>query len=63
VAKRIKPIKGIKPIRPIKPIKPINKNQNVPGLPKLGQGTTVAGHWRYNYATKKYEWVKAHWRK
>jgi len=60
MVKRIRPIKGIKPI---KPIAPIPRLQNLPGLPKLGQKVQVEGHWRYNYATKKYEWVKAHWRK
>jgi hypothetical protein len=55
-------MKRIKPIRPIKPIKPIDRLQFLPGLPKIGQTAHVRGHWRYNYSTRKYEWVKAHWR-
>lgn len=58
--KKVRPIRGIKPI---KPIKPIDRIQNIPKLPKIGQRTLVKGHWRYNYSTRKYEWVPAHYRK
>lgn len=56
---------GYKPPRPFrgfKPLKPLDRLQNLTGLPRLGQTTQVSAHWRYNYQTRRWEWVKAHWR-
>ncbi len=50
-------------IKPIRPIKPIDKIQNIKPLPGIGQSEGVTGHWRFDPRTKKYVWVKAHWRK
>lgn len=46
-----------------RPPKPLDKLQNLKPMPKLGQSEGVSGHWRFDERSRKYVWVKAHYRK
>lgn len=54
---------GFRPIHPPKPPKPIDRLQNLRTIRPLGKNKWVKAHWRYDYATRAYQWVEGHWTK
>lgn len=51
----------IKKIHPPKPPKPIDRIQNIKTIKPIGKNKWVKAHWRWDYATIKWEWVLGHW--
>lgn len=56
-------IKKIKTIKPLKPLKPMDRMQNMQTMRPMGATKWIKAHWRYNYATRNWEWVLGHWSK
>ena len=54
---------AIKRIYPPKPPKPVDRLQNMKSIRPLGKATWVKAHWRWDYQTRKWEWVLGHWSK
>ena len=50
-------------LRPLRPLKPLDRMQNMKTLRPLGKTKWVRAHWRYDYASRQWEWVLGHWAK
>ena len=46
-----------------RPPKPPERLQNPRTLRPLGKTKWVKAHWRYDYASYQWEWVRGHWAK
>lgn len=57
----IKKLRPLPRLKPLKPLKPLDRMQNMKTLQPLGKNKWVKAHWRYNYATRQWEWVLGHW--
>lgn len=51
----------IRKIHPPKPPKPIDRMQNMQTMRPLGKTKWVKAHWRWDYGSRKWEWVLGHW--
>lgn len=56
--------KSCSPVRKIhapKPPKPVERAQNLQTPQSPGTTSWNKAHWRFNYETRKYEWIEGRW--
>lgn len=50
-----------KKIHPPKPPKPSDRLQNLKTIKPIDKNKWIRAHWRWNYNSRKWEWIKGHW--
>ena len=54
---------NFKKIHPPKPPKPPDRIQNIQTINPIGKNKWIRGHWRWNYDSRRWEWIVGHWSK